>query len=97
MLLFRKKWGFSIITWKNFNHLFIFSISLSSYHGYVLIVKQQVGGITLPVMERALLQAREGRKHILCKSNLHYPNFTEGWCFIEYVGCVDLLPMLFSA
>lgn len=29
----------------------------------------QVGGITLPIMREALLQARDGRKHILGKVN----------------------------
>ncbi|CAA6658594.1 unnamed protein product [Spirodela intermedia] len=33
----------------------------------------KVGGITLPVMERALLQAREGRKHILSQMEKSSP------------------------
>jgi polyribonucleotide nucleotidyltransferase len=33
----------------------------------IKVLVLQVGGITLPIMEEALLQAREGRKHILGK------------------------------
>ncbi|KAL2464293.1 Polyribonucleotide nucleotidyltransferase 1 [Forsythia ovata] len=33
----------------------------------------KVGGITLPVMKQALLQAREGRKHILAEMSKCYP------------------------
>ncbi|KAG8372291.1 hypothetical protein BUALT_Bualt12G0051000 [Buddleja alternifolia] len=33
----------------------------------------KVGGITLPVMQQALLQAREGRKHILAEMSKSFP------------------------
>lgn len=33
----------------------------------VNIMVLQVGGITLPIMREALLQARDGRKHIIGK------------------------------
>ena len=44
--------------------LHIISSEVISVH----VMLWQVVGITLPVMEQALLQARDGRKHILSKS-----------------------------
>lgn len=36
-----------------------------------LLISCQVGGITLPIMKQALLQAKDGRKHILGNDKLH--------------------------
>jgi polyribonucleotide nucleotidyltransferase len=45
---------------------------------YILLIKanlswEQVEGITIPVMQKALLQANAGRRHILGKINLTIP------------------------